>query len=330
MFFRFWNYLILLFLFQAAIPMRSYAQSIDFGRYHALLIANKNYTYWKRLKTPYNDVEELEKTLKNKYGFKVEILLDAKRDEIIDKLEELRRTLGGQDNLLIYYAGHGIMREDGGYWIGIDAKKKSRSKWLHVKTISGLISRNNKMKARHVLIIADSCYAGTMTRGTKNDRTAKKGSEKEGQFWFKRMRDKYSRTALTSGGNEPVIDHVGNSRHSIFADELIRCLKENNEALDTTSLYNQIKREVHARASRIADYAQAPEYADIPGTGDSRGDFIFVPKGTTIKFPPMYYNRHSKRPTKTPYFLDSSIYRGSSPTSITINFPDGNLVARYV
>ncbi|MCI5180398.1 MAG: hypothetical protein D3911_13935, partial [Candidatus Electrothrix sp. AW3_4] len=40
--------------------------------------------------------------------------------------------------------------------------------------------------------------------------------------------------------------------------------------------------------------------------------------------------RHSKPPSKTPYFLDSSIYRGSSPTSITINFPDGNLVARYV
>ncbi|MCI5119032.1 MAG: hypothetical protein D3913_14040, partial [Candidatus Electrothrix sp. LOE1_4_5] len=43
-----------------------------------------------------------------------------------------------------------------------------------------------------------------------------------------------------------------------------------------------------------------------------------------------YKDRHSKPPTKTPYFLDSSIYRGSSPTSITINFPDGNLVARYV
>ncbi|WYD82322.1 MAG: hypothetical protein V8K32_08005 [Candidatus Electrothrix gigas] len=50
----------------------------------------------------------------------------------------------------------------------------------------------------------------------------------------------------------------------------------------------------------------------------------------TVEFNKTYYCRHSKRPTKTPYFLDSSIYRGSSPTSITINFPDGNLVARYV
>ncbi|MCI5228322.1 MAG: hypothetical protein D3918_17115, partial [Candidatus Electrothrix sp. AX2] len=57
---------------------------------------------------------------------------------------------------------------------------------------------------------------------------------------------------------------------------------------------------------------------------------LVLKSNSTVQPARIGQDRHSKRPTKTPYFLDSSIYRGSSPTSITINFPDGNLVARYV
>jgi hypothetical protein len=147
----------------------SFSQTIDFGNYHALLIANQNYIHWSKLETPYNDVERLKTILEKKYGFKVEVLRDASQDKIVDRLEWYRQNLKSNDNFLLYFAGHGTLRKDGGYWIGIDGNKQSRSKWLHYRTISELIDEDNDMKARHVLVIADSCYAGTILRADDDD-----------------------------------------------------------------------------------------------------------------------------------------------------------------
>ncbi len=91
-FFRLWKYTLIfiipLLFFQPCIPPPLLAQSIKFGQYYALLIANQKYTYWKALSTPLNDVRELEKTLMNKYKFKrIDVLTDVTRDEIIDRIE---------------------------------------------------------------------------------------------------------------------------------------------------------------------------------------------------------------------------------------------------
>jgi hypothetical protein len=260
----------------------SFSQTIDFGNYHALLIANQNYIHWSKLETPYNDVERLKTILEKKYGFKVEVLRDASQDKIVDRLEWYRQNLKSNDNFLLYFAGHGTLRKDGGYWIGIDGNKQSRSKWLHYRTISELIDEDNDMKARHVLVIADSCYAGTILRADDDD-IAKRGSEETDQNWFMRMSKTVSRKALTSGGTEPVIDKAAGTDHSIFARELIERLEYNERVLESTEIYRMIKKDVHARAKRIVgDDAQAPAYAPIPGTGDLGGDFLFVPQGIVV------------------------------------------------
>jgi len=274
--------IILIFVSQDA---SLFAKTINFGRYHALLIANQNYKHWDLLHTPRNDVNKLAAILKAKYGFDdVKILPDATRNQIIDRLEDYRVRLTNHDNLLIYYAGHGILRKDGGYWIGVDGQKNSRSRWLHYSTISDLIDSDNGMKAKHVLVIADSCYAGAITRD--EDVLSRKQSGESDQAWFLRMQTKRSRRALTSGGTEPVIDRAGAATHSIFAQELIRRLESNSNILETSSLFDLIKKDVHARALRIVgNDAQAPEYAPIPGTGDGGGGFLFVLRGSVISDP---------------------------------------------
>lgn len=232
------------------------------------------------------DVKSLKAILENKYGFKVEILWDASQDQIVDKPEWYRNNLTGRDNFLIYFAGHGKLRKDGGYWIGVDGTKQSRSKWLHYRTISELIDTDNDMKARHVLVIADSCYAGTIIRADEYD-IAKRGEKETDQNWFMRMNKTPSRKALTSGGTEPVIDQAGGADHSIFARELIKRLKYNESVLESSELHRMIKKDVDARAKRIVgDDAQAPEYAPIPGTKDLGGDFLFVPRGIDVSIEP--------------------------------------------
>lgn len=259
------------------------AQDIDPGRYYALLIANEGYRHWTPLKTPHEDVDDLAKILRIRYRFAdkdIKILKDVTRDDIIDELENLKGRLTARDNLLIYYAGHGKIRDDGGYWIGLDAKKTSRSRWLHHTTISDLIDVENGMSARHVLVIADSCYSGAALR---EEEFPKKPLNESRASWLDNLSRKRARTILTAGGVQPVLDRVGTSRHSIFALELLRHLNSNQNVLEGSALHGLIKEEVHSRARRqLGRSAQAPEYGRIPGTGHGGGEFLFFPKDVRI------------------------------------------------
>jgi hypothetical protein len=92
------------------------------------------------------------------------------------------------------------------------------------------------------------------------------------------MVEKRSRTALTSGGLEPVTDG-GGSGHSVFTKALLDALIENAEAIDGQALFAMVRRPVVLNAD------QTPAYADIRSAGHDGGDFILVPmalrRGTT-------------------------------------------------
>ncbi len=246
--------------------------------YYALLIANNEYEHWPDLRTPGNDVAVLDEILRQQYGFQTTVLSDATRGEIIDEIETMNDRLTDDDSLMIYYAGHGYLREDGGYWIGTEATTGSRSGWLKYDAINDLIDSRGGAAARHVLVVADSCYSGAALRSAGPESAPDPNETRDN--WLARMNERRSRTVLTSGGTEPVVDAVGGADHSIFAAEFLDRLRINNEVLDASSLYDTIKSEVHARARRVlSDDAQAPEYGSLAGTGHQGGDFLFIPAG---------------------------------------------------
>ena len=98
----------------------------DFGNYYALLIYVEKYKYLGNLRTPKRDVEAIAEILKNRYGFlEPKIVPNPKNsDELLDILDDFKNRLNENDNLLIYYAGHG---SKGGYWQLSNAKKNTRS-----------------------------------------------------------------------------------------------------------------------------------------------------------------------------------------------------------
>ena len=68
------------------------------------------------------------------------------------------------------------------------------------------------MQANHVLVVADSCYSGALFRNA--DASLERKGERNA--WIDRMNEKRSRTAIASGGLEPMMDS-GGGRHSAFA-----------------------------------------------------------------------------------------------------------------
>jgi hypothetical protein len=262
----------------------SNAQNAGTTRYFALLIGNENYKHWVNLKTPHNDVRALAQVLKRYYGYHpawVRVLTDATRTEMVEALEDLQAKLTEKDNLLVYYAGHGALKNEGGFWVGVDGKKNRRSNWLHYKTISDLLDVRNGMKANHVLVIADSCFAGAVLRGGDEEVDR---DEANRVAWLRKMSRLRSRKAFTSGGTEPVIDSVGTSQNSVFASDLVDYLRRNQDVLEAQALFDRIKTEVHARAIRAVGEtrAQVPNFGTLHGIGDQGGEFLFVPNGKSI------------------------------------------------
>lgn len=241
--------------------------AMELGDFHALVIGNNDYRYLKDLRTAGSDARSLSDVLQNKYDFKLNILQDATRNDIIVALNSYRQSLSADDSLLIYYAGHGMFDEDTqvGYWLPIDAKNDNLANWLSNSTLTNMIKA---IPAKHIFVISDSCFSGTLVRGITPVRLKNIDDVK---YW-KRIADKRARVVLTSGGLEPVSDagSVSGSSHSVFAEALLSVLKENNGLMDSSHLFVRIRQKVILNAEQI------PEYADIRMAGHDGGEFIFV------------------------------------------------------
>jgi len=242
------------------------AQRLETGPYHALVIGNVSYQGMPKLKTPVADAEAVAKVLSEKYGFKTTVIKNATRRDIVAALSSLRRSLSYEDNLLIYYAGHGVVDPDTdqGYWLPVDAERDNPANWISNSELTNMI---RALPSRHVLLIADSCYSGTLTRDVK----LQFAGTGDRRIWLERMIEKRSRTVLSSGGVEPVADD-GGGKHSVFAKALLDVLSSNDQAMDAQSLFAPVLRKV------VLNAEQTPLYADIRLAGHDDGDFVFVPK----------------------------------------------------
>ena len=77
---------------------------------------------------------------------------------------------------------------------------------------------------------------------------------------------------MTSGGNEQVADGIGNSKNSVFAEPLIKSLRDNNKVIRSIELFQEVRNYVENNAD------QTPEHSLIHGTGHDGGEFLFFPK----------------------------------------------------
>ncbi len=240
---------------------------IHYGGYHALVIGNNKYGDLPALKTAVNDARAVAEILTNEYGFKVTKLINATRSDIIRGLSRMRAKLKPDDNLLIYYAGHGILDDiaEQGYWLPVDAEKDVPTNWVSVGDLTVML---RAIRAKHVMVVADSCYSGTLVRAA----AVKIKTAKARAAWVKRMAKKRSRTALVSGGLEPMLDGGGggDNSHSVFAKSFLAALTENRSVIEGQALFDAIKRPVVLNAD------QTPQYSDIRRAGHEGGDFLFV------------------------------------------------------
>lgn len=226
----------------------------------ALVIGNSAYRMGP-LKHPANDARLMAETLRG-LGF------DATRDQLLDQLEAYRLVLKRDDRLLIYYAGHGQIdvATGAGYWQPVDAKEGKRRTWISNDAIRNELKA---LPAKHVLVIADSCFSGTLTQ-TRGDQLSNNIPKDR---YFSEIDSYVSRKVISSGGVEPVADS-GSGGHSVFAYYLLKSLRNNSEPyLTSYDLFSQLDRAVTNNSD------QKPVRGTVDKAGDEGpGDFTFILK----------------------------------------------------
>ncbi|MBF0560557.1 MAG: caspase family protein, partial [Alphaproteobacteria bacterium] len=244
----------------AAVKDRSARPPVP-GRSYALVIGESQYlTPIPVLGTPPIDAQGIADVLKSRFGFIIHMLLEAKRQQILDEFKVLKDLVGENDDLVVYYAGHGVLHPKThiGYWLPVDSSNKSPAAWISNNEIAKLV---RLIKARRIIVIADACYSGKMT---------KEGNIDPATLYMQAIGGLRSRTAFSSGDLETVSDEGENSQHSVFAKYLL----ENLEKLQASTFGINLLTAVRSNVLREA--TQTPQYGIIWSAGhDSGADFVF-------------------------------------------------------
>ncbi|MCH2046255.1 MAG: caspase family protein, partial [Saprospiraceae bacterium] len=232
------------------------------GNYHALLIGVESYDDFSinDLEKPVADAKRLKSVLTSEYTFNesdIHLLQNPTKDEIINKLIYLQERLGKEDNLLIFYSGHGVAKDKLGYWLPKDAKKDSRSTWFSNGELRDYLY---SMNTQHTLVVADACFGGTILTGGYRDIT---------EFACNEMAKLPSCRAMTSGAGTIVPDE------SVFFKYFIKRLEDNDAScVSAETLYTKIKPAVIYNSPNN----HIPQFGVLPQSGDEGGNFIFKKK----------------------------------------------------
>ncbi|MFP4489535.1 MAG: caspase domain-containing protein [Bacteroidales bacterium] len=244
-------------------PITSLAgESVNTGTYYALIIGINNYpAMGENLSNAVRDAKALYDVLADRYIFEkknMNLLLNPKREDLYNAFDKLSSKVTENDNLLIFYAGHGLWEENSqlGYWLPSDARRESRAAWF---PNSSLVDYLKAIKSKHTLLISDACFSGSILK-TRNVMD-------EASVNIEELYRLPSRKAITSGTLTEVPDE------SIFIKYLLDRLEKNkNKYLPSESLYSRIRVAVENNGPTI------PRTGVIQGVGDEGGDFIFILK----------------------------------------------------
>ena len=234
------------------------------GKFYGLFIGVSKYDVARlNLEYPERDASKMKDVTVRRYSFTdstAYLLLNPTRQKIIAALYRLRKIIGPNDNLLIYYAGHGYWDDDAkqGYWWAKDAAPGDPSTWL---SNSDLREQIRSIKSAHTLLISDACFSGGIFRTRSGNEI--QNATKDIQLLYKLP----SRRAITSGTMTAVPDN------SVFLQYLTKRLTENqSKFLSSQQLFDSF------RAAVINNSNVVPQDGVIAETGDEGGDFIFILK----------------------------------------------------
>jgi hypothetical protein len=239
------------------------------GRYYALVIGNAQYDHLPPVSSAERDANAVGALLRDDYGFQVTTLINAKNTAILKALYTLSQSLGENDNLVVYYAGHGKrdLRNRRGWWMPADAGTDpgAKSNWLPNQEVSDRLAL---IPAKHILVLADASYVGDITRGAPQGEPQNMTAAQWAKY-VETTRQRRARLALSSGADEP------SGASSRFTAALIDALKKQKGVVPASRVHREL---VNALTSGESASSAVPTFAPLQSAFHDGVDFLFQRK----------------------------------------------------
>jgi hypothetical protein len=236
---------------------------------YALIIATDKYDYWSDLVNPVEDSEAIAQVLKETYGFEVEILENPNHEDVFVKIADyLQKTYKPQDQLMIFFAGHGYFDETfgEGFVVAKNSLENDVSKTTYISH-ARLRTVIENIPCEHVLLAMDVCFGGTFDPVIARSRGSEYAETTNDEYLVRKLSYK-TRKYITSGGKQYVSDGIP-GKHSPFANKFLQALNERGGTDGILTL-----QELKGYVEKLSPEPRTGSF----GTDENASDFLFVPK----------------------------------------------------
>ena len=257
------------------------SEPVKQGRSLVVTIGINKYVHWQELNNAVQDAIGLQQTLIDKLGFSAPIppLLNeaATKAAIASLIEDrLREELQEDDNLVLFFAGHGHTRVDklGGKVVGetgfivpVEARGP-KEYWSDYIQIDPLLQSISRLPARHILVILDSCHSGfALGEAMKIYKSANR--------YEKDLSSRISRKVITSARREQLaLDGGPIPGHSLFTGTLIDGFNWGKADLDGNGLItsSELGLFIQQKVGQASESKQTPDFGSF--YFDDRGEMV--------------------------------------------------------
>jgi caspase domain-containing protein len=247
------------------------------GRKLAMVIATNIFEasdQWGNLPNPLNDAKAIGDTLQNEYGYKVEYLFNKTKKEIMTRLLSLPKELREDDQLIIYFAGHGDTSAilDDGYIVCRDSKTTEQDAVRETYIgFNGLARAINKFPPKQILVLLDVCFGGSFAERVAKRISSEPPPNTAESVLSQKLRLQ-TRKYISSGGLISVDDSDKKlKKHSPFAVVVLEALRTKGgeeKILTASRLYGfiQLKLSTGPLFDDFGDVNRGSEYMLVANT----------------------------------------------------------------
>ena len=227
----------------------------------ALVIGNDNYVTVTKLKKAGNDATSMAAELRNA-GFEVTLHKDLTYRGMVKAVDAFTVAITGGDEVIVFFAGHGLQLKSGNYLLPIDIEPNSTSEVE--KTAYSLDELKDKLsdaKPSFSLVIADACRAPleNKSRSISTSRGLSPVEPAKGQM-----------VVYSASRGQEALDRLSNADtnpNSVFTREFIIRMKQPGVRIE--DIVREVQDAVELLAKTIKHEQRPAMY------NESRGNFYF-------------------------------------------------------
>lgn len=229
----------------------------------ALVIGNDSYTYVSKLLNARADANEMGKSLSN-LGYSVIVKNDLNEKEMKSAIRQLKNSVVGGDEVVFFYAGHGVQLGAANYLLPIDIKGDSEDQVRdEAIQLQRLLDDMAEMKAKFTLALIDACRDNPFPKSGRaiGGRGLAPTSAASGQMII-----------FSAGSGQQAMDKLGptdKDPNGLFTRTLLKEMYAPGVRVDN------VVREVR---KKVVDAAKSVGHEQVPAIYDQVvGDFYFIP-----------------------------------------------------